>query len=258
MKRWLVATLAVTLLFPLHAEWKKTVTKGGKTIVTGDAKTMARIEKHQQARAAYEKDIAAAPRRAAGDPIRVTLLTPVWDGRDRNDNHERANQMLMNEFKDDPVLRVTMVNIPRRSGRDRADDAALVEEASLRGKAGDVFVATQLGTEAALGRKGNGKLAVGNAIAYKARVFSTFTPDSRDAKELGNLLQTTSMVKKLAGKIRAAVLNDLGPRLPAPAAVAEINKKHFGDGLRDEAEIAPGDDPKTVLKKLFKPKPKPQ
>lgn len=255
MKKWLIVVVAVSMLAPLHAEWKKTVTKGGKTTVTGDAKTMARVEKQKRARAAYEKDIAAAPRRAAGDPIRVTLLTPVWDGRDRNDNHERANQMLLSEFKNDPILRVTMVNIPRRSGKDKSDDGALAEEAALRGQGGDVFVATQWGTEAAIGRQGNGKLAVGNAIAYKARVFSPFTPEAPDAKELGNLLQTTPMVKKLAGKIRAAILNDLGPRLPAPDAMAEINKKHFGAALSNEAGIAPGDDPKTVLKKLFKQKP---
>lgn len=50
----------------------------------------------------------------------------------------------------------------------------------------------------------------------------------------------------------------LGPRLPAPAAVAEINKKHMAGGLREQAGIEPGDDAKTVLKKLFKPKAKPE
>lgn len=258
MKRSLVLVLAFLMLAPLHAGWKKTVTKGGKTTVTGDAETMAKHEQQQQARAAYQKEIAAAPRRSSGGPIRVTLLTPVWDGRNRNDNHERADQMLLNEFKNDPVLRVTLVTIPRNTGRDKADDDTLAAEANRRGKGGDVFVSTFLGTEAALGRKGDGKLAVGKAIAYKASVFSPYATPPVEAKELGNLLQTTQMVKTLAKKIRSIILEDLGPRLPSPAAVAEINKKHLGDGLRNEAGIQPGDDPKTVLKKLFKPKTNPQ
>jgi len=258
MKRWLVATLAVALLVPLHAEWKKTVTKGGKTTVTGDAETMARHENQERARAAYEKDIASAPRRGPTDPIAVTLLTPVWDGEYRNENHERANQMLLNEFKNDPVLRVTQVTIPRATGRDSGADTDLAAEASRRGKGGDVFVSTFLGTEAALGRKKDGKRAVGQAIVYKARVFSPYAADGKEAKELGNLLQTTQMVKKLAVETRALIVNDLGPRLPAPAAVEEINKKHMTGGLGEQAGIEPGDDAKTVLKKLFKPMAKPE
>ncbi|TXH21798.1 MAG: hypothetical protein E6Q99_09540 [Elusimicrobia bacterium] len=50
----------------------------------------------------------------------------------------------------------------------------------------------------------------------------------------------------------------LGPRLPAPAAVAEIDKKNTAGGLREQAGIEPGDDAKTVLKKLLKPKVKPE
>lgn len=258
MKKVFALFFALIALAPLHAGWKKTVTKGGKTTVTGDAETMARHEKQEQARAAYQKDIAAAPRRGPTDPIAVTLLTPVWDGKNRNENHERANQMLLNEFKNDPVLRVTQVAIPRASGRDSGADSDLAAEASRRGKGGAVFVSTFLGTEAALGRKKDGKLAVGQAIVYKARVFSPYTADSKDAKELGNLLQTTQMVKKLAVEIRARILNDLGPRLPAPAAVAEIDKKNTAGGLREQAGIEPGDDAKTVLKKLLKPKVKPE
>ena len=239
---------------PSHAGWKKTVTKGGKTTVTGDAETMARHEREKEARAAYDKEIAAAPRRAASDPIRVTLLNPVWNGKNKNDNHNRANKMLLDEFKNDPVLRVTMADIPRRTGKDQADVDTLVAEAKNRKKAGEVYIVTTLGTEAALGRTKDGKAAVGNAIVYKADVYSAYEAGSRNVKELGNILQTTQMVKNVAKRVGEIVRNDIGPRLPSAEAVAEINKKHMRSALAAETGIEPGDDAKTIMKKLFAPK----
>lgn len=239
---------------PLSAGWKKTVTKGGKTTVTGDAETMAQVERENQAKAAYQKDLAAAPRRAPTDPIRVTLLNPVWDGKDKNDNLNRANQMLAAEFKDDSVIRIAVADIPRRSGKDQASVDVLVAEAVARRKAGDVYIHTMLGTEAALGRKADGGVAVGNAIIYKAEVFSAYEPGARTAKELGNLFQTGQMVKNVAAKVGEIIKADLGPRLPSAKAVEEIHKKHTQSALEREAGIAPGDDAKTRLKKLFKPR----
>ena len=253
MKMFFAVLIFAMATCPAHAAWKKTVTKGGKTTVTGDPETMAQVEKENQAKAAYQKDIAAAPRRAPTDPIRVTLLNPIWEGKERNENLERANKMLADELKADPLLQVTLADIPRKKG-DRSDTDILIAEAANKRKAGDVYIHTALGTEAALGRKADGKLAVGNAIAYKADVRSAYEPGVKDAKELGNILQTTQMVKALGKKLGDIIKNDIGPRLPSAKAVDEITKKHARSAFMQETGIEAGDDTKTMLKKMFKPR----
>jgi hypothetical protein len=251
MKKWLPLLIAALAAVPSDAGWKKTVTKGGKTTVTGDAETMAQVERDEKAKAAYQKDIAQAPRRAPSDPIRVVLLNPIWEGKDRNENLERANKMLLDEFKGDPVLQVTMADIPRKAGESGAAET-LIREAGNKRKSGDVYLHTYLGTEAALGRTKDGKVGVGNALVYKADVYSAYEPGSKQVKELGNLLQTAQMIKGVAKKSGDIIRNDIGPRLPSPAAVDDINKKHLQTALG----IQPGDDNKAVLMKLFKPKKK--
>lgn len=252
MKKWL-PLLLLALAVSGQAGWKKTVTKGGKTTVTGDAETMAQVEQENKDKAAYQKEIAQAPRRAPTDPIRVTILNPVWEGKNRNENQERANKMLLDEFKNDAVLKVVMADIPRKMG-DRGDLDLLVEEAGKKNKGGDVYIHTLLGTEAALGRRADGKVAVGNAIVYKAEITSPYVAGAKQVKELGNLLQTTQMVKNVAAKSAELIKNDIGPRLPSPQAVEEINKKYMTSALQRQTGIQPGDDTKTMLKKLFKPK----
>jgi hypothetical protein len=143
-----------------------------------------------------------------------------------------------------------MLDIPRRTGRDTADAATLIQIAGEKRKAGDVYLLPSLGTEAALGRRANGKLAVGNAIVYKSDIRSAYDPGLVQVKELGNLLQTTQMVKNVAKKSGDVIKNDIGPRLPSAQAIRDINKRYFQSALG----LSPGDDKKELLKKLFKSK----
>jgi hypothetical protein len=228
MKIWMMA-LSLALAGTADAAWKMKVTKGGQTTTTGDSETMEKHEQDEKAKAEHQKAIAAAPRRAATDPISVVI---VAEGK-TDENLERANKMLADELKKDPLLKVSLAKA--RSG-------------------GEVYVVPFLGTEAALGRKANGKMAVGNAIVYKADVTSAYEPGARNAKELGNLMQTGQMVKSLAVNIAKIVKTEIGPKLPSAAAVAEINKKHMKSSVMSQTGIEAGDDAKTMMKKLFKPR----
>jgi hypothetical protein len=257
MRVLMVLAFLLLSMSPAQAGWQKTVTKGGKTTVTGDPETMAKLEKENKSREAYDKEIAAAPRRQASDPIRVVFLSPLSGEERQKQNLEGLHQALINEFNGDPVIQIVKVDLPKRKHEMSRDESlnGLIQMANAKGKSGDVYVLDRVGAEDVYGiDKNTKKLATAKAFVYSAEMRSSFDPKVHTAKDMGSLFQNVQIVKNLAQKMSQVIKNDIGPTLPASAAVAEINKKYMNAGLKEQTGIEEGDDAKTVLKKLFKPR----
>lgn len=261
MKIILALAVLITAISPSEAAWKKTVTRGGKTTVTGDAETMARHEKDQKARAAYDKEIAAAPRRAAADPIRVVFVNPTDEKERKKQGLDKLHAALLAEFAGDPILKIQNVDLPagKSAGSEATTLEGMIAAANQKGKSGDVYVYARVGSEDVYGiSKTTKKLATAKALVYSAQMRPHHGTAVKDAKEMGSLFQNVQIVKNLAKKIGDTIKTEIGPTLPSSQAVAEINKKHMSASLREQTGIEEGDDAKTVLKKLFKPRqPKP-
>jgi len=249
--------LAFVILGASYSAWQKSVTVGGKTTVTGDPETMAQLEKDKKAQEEYQKEIDAAPRRKPADPIKLVFVNPTSEKERIDGNEEGMHKALLAEFKNDPLLVISNVDLPR--GRNAmADDyklIALINEAKKGGKGGDAFVLVQLGTEDAIGKDAKGKLVGVKALAYKAQMSSGYNYKPQEAKELGTIFQTQEMVNKLAVKIKAAVKNDIGPTLPAPESVNQINGKYAADNKTGKEGVQKID-ATDLFKNLFKKKSK--
>jgi hypothetical protein len=255
----LTITLLIIWFNPAEAAWKKTVTKGGETTVTGDPETMAQIEKDKKARAAYQKEISEAPRRNNNDPIKVIFLSHLSEKERKEQKLDKIHAGLLKEFEGDSVIITKRYNhiVDKYSvSRDRSL-AGLIQQANKNGKSADVYVLTQLGTENALGKnKKTGKIVATKVLAYRAEIKSNYDSKVHKAKRKGTIFQNVQIVKDLAKDIRRIVKNKIGPELPSPSAVSEINKKYMTASIREQTGIEPGDDAKTILKKLFKPRKK--
>ncbi len=262
----LVITLLIIGFSPVEAGWKKTVTMGGKTTVTGDPETMAKLEKEKKTKAAYQKEISEAPRRNANDPIRVTFLSHLSEKERKKQNLDKIHAALLKEFEGDPIIKATKfyANDDRYYKSHVPSISVLIKEAKRKGKSADVYVLTQLGSEDAIGRnRKTGKFVATKALAYRAEITPFYESKVHEAKRFGTIFQSVQMVNGLAKDIKRIVKYEIGPQLPSPSAVSEINKKYRSATLSkqqrqfaDKYGIKPGDDPKAVLRKLFKLKKK--
>jgi len=257
MKKFLVAAISFLIALPSEGAWKKTVTKGGKTTVTGDAQTMADLEREKKMKAAYQKAIGEAPRRKSTDPIHVVFVYPSSKKERKKQKMDGLHRGLLKEFKGDPLLKVISVDLPRGKRAMGSDYKlpALIRDANKKGKSGDVYVLAHIGTEDAVGKnRKSGKLYATKALVYKATLQSAYDSKKRKVKEKGTVFQNVEIVKNLAKKITKVIKKDMGPNLPSREAVAKITNEHMLKGVRAQTGINEGDDTKTILKKLFSPR----
>jgi hypothetical protein len=252
-------TLLLLIFNTVDAGWQKTVTKGGKTTVTGDSETMAKLEKDKKTGAAYRKEISRAPRRKSNDPIKVTFLSHLSEKERKEQKLDKIHAGLLKEFEGDPIIKVDRYYFKKGRNsisRDRSF-TGLIQQANSSGKSADVYVLTSLGAEDAVGKnKKTGKLVATKALAYRAEIMSAYNSKVHKAKQRGTIFQNVKIVKDLANDINGTIKNKIGPDLPSPSAVAKINKKYRTASLREATGIEEGDDAKTILKKLFRPKKK--
>ncbi len=250
-------TLLVLIYSTGDAGWTKTVTKGGKTTVTGDSESMDKMEKDEKTRAAYRNEISSAPRRQSRDPIKVTFLSHLSEKERKEQKLDKIHAGLLKEFEGDPIIKVARYDYKKERNsisRDRSF-TGLIQQAKSRGKSADVYVLTSLGAENAVGRnKKNGKLVATKVLAYRAEIMSAYNSTVHKAKQKGTIFQNVKIVKDLSKDIKQTIKNKIGPDLPSPSAVAKINKKYRTASLREATGIEEGDDAKTILKKLFRTK----
>ena len=254
---FLSMTLLVLVCSTADAGWTKTVTKGGKTTVTGDSETMAKMEKDKKTGDSYQNEISRAPRRQSSEPIKVTFLSQLSEKERKEQKLEKIHAGLLKEFEGDPIIKVARYDYKKeRNSRSRDRSlTGLIQQANSRGKSADVYVLTSLGAENAVGRnKKNGKLVATQVLAYRAEIMSAYNTAVHKAKQKGTIFQNVKIVKDLSRDIKRTIKNDIGPDLPSPSAVARINKKYRTASLREATGIEEGDDAKTILKKLFRPK----
>jgi hypothetical protein len=246
-----LAALLVLASNPAHAGWTRTVSHNGKTTVTGDSESMAQKDKQEALRADVQKAIAEAPKRQANDPIRVVFLHPK-SGDNSIQNQDKLQAALLDEFKNDPILRVFNADVPVESHTSAPSLDALRAYAGSHGKGGDVYVLARPGTEDVIGRnKSTGKLAQGKAFAYKAESVSAYEPTRYHDKELGSIFDNVQITKALAAKIKITIKEKIAPGLPSPTAVAEIQKKFVPSGSQEQSTNQLSEDKKEMLRKLF-------
>ena len=85
-----------------------------------------------------------------------------------------------------------------------------IQAASERGTAGDVYVWPHLMLEDAIGKSG-GKLVAAKAFTLKAEVVSAYGTGKKEPSARGTVFQNVQVLKEGCGRVRSAILQDLGP-----------------------------------------------
>lgn len=233
----------------------KTTGLDGKTTVKGDAESMAKHEAQQKAQDDYASAIAAAPRRAATDPIEVVVFEPsVSEDLKKALNAQQASDTIVRELSAEPLLRVKKLgSVKDGSGRPPTSLDDHIQAARERGTAGDVYVWPHLMLEDAVGRSG-GKLVAAKAFTLKADVVSAYGTGKKEPSARGSVFQNVQVLKEGSQRVRSAILQDLGPGLPSREAVASIQQGQRDaqmQAVQQQAGINPEDDAGTRLRKLL-------
>jgi len=235
-----------------------TTTRGfdGKTTVrSSDPAEQARIDAAEREREAYAQAIAAAPRRSPQAPIHVAVFeATVADALAKSLDSRQLDESLLRELSADPLLRVVPVRgLPSSATRPGATDEDRIAAALAKGVSPDVWILPHVLLEDAVGTSG-GKLVSVKAFTLRGDVLSAYGTGTSEPQAQGTIFQNVQVVKNAATKMRAAVVNELGPRLPDREAVAGIEKERrqkMAASIAEQAGIKPEDDASTRMRKLL-------
>ena len=227
--------------------------KAGNIVSTDDPEARARAEMAKKAREDKLAALASAPKRGRYDPIQVAIFqTVVSEDLRKATTKDGIFAYLRREFDDrDPVIKpLDQAQVDRyASAYDFRTGRAKSLSAFDRGAAflpADVYVESFAKMEEKVGiSRTTKKLASAPYLVYTARIVSEYAERSVEVTEEGHILGNVEVTRKFADKIKAAILDEIGPDIPQDS----VQFRRGTQGLTGEAVTMP-----DALRKLFKKK----
>lgn len=200
------------------------VTREGNTVVRDEKDPMAQqylAEKKREELAVVEEEarqerIRNARKRYPSDPIYVAVL-PIELGPDlasAQHSDDAVYQQILQEFKDDPVIRLVTREDIRRSEWTRIGKALTGTDPKVA-PAADVTVRStgDLKEVVGISRK-TGKPAKGVQIILEAQISSNFLSAEYSVQETGNVFDNVEMTRRFAAQIKRIIKTRIGPDIP--------------------------------------------
>jgi len=201
------------------------VDRGGNTTVHDASDPMA---KQHQAAQQYQRELQAlraqrierlrqAPKRRHGDPIYVNLhpvklgdkLKKAQHSKDAVDKHVRA------EFKSDKVIRLVRKKDLKRQEWSEISKR-LAGQNPYDASVADVDVVTRAYFKEVYGfNKKTGKPGSMHAFVLEATIKSNQLPAEYTVEESGHILRNPQVTQRFADRIKAVIIEQIGPDLPA-------------------------------------------
>ena len=226
--------------------------KAGNIISTDDPEARARAEMAKKERDDKLAALASAPKRGAYDPIQVALFqTVVSEDLRKATTKEGVFAYLRKEFDRDPVIKPLDQAQVDRYSKDYDFRTGKYKGLSSFERGGaflpaDVYVESFAKMEDKVGiSRTTKKLASAPYLVYTARIVSEYGDRSVEVTEEGHILANVEVTRKFAEKIKAAILDEIGPGIPQDA----IQFRRGTQGLTGEPVNMP-----DALRKLFKKK----
>jgi hypothetical protein len=164
----------------------------------------------ERMKAKREEQFAAfkrGPKRQPTDPIYVSLVQPVLDGKMQQVEKSKGavSDQLRSEFVSHPVI--TLVN-PALSGK--------TVHAGIAQSIADVEVAPKVWVRESRGvAVETGKPVKLMEVVYEATITSQVSPDVYTVSELGKGLADAEASKRFARQVKRVILEKIGPTIPA-------------------------------------------
>jgi hypothetical protein len=171
----------------------------------------------EAADAARIERIAAAPKRAANDPIRVLLFDLELGPNLAEAQHTpgAANEQLRKEFQGDALIQLTEATAVQ--GRELTEVfRMLAGESPSQAPASDVEVVSRAYLKEAVGiNRSSGKLGSYAAVVFEATITSNYLPAEHHVEHEGPVLRNTQVTHEFAEKVKAVIRDEIGPTIPA-------------------------------------------
>jgi major membrane immunogen (membrane-anchored lipoprotein) len=200
--------------------------KAGNIVSTDDPEARARAEMAKKEREDKQAALASAPKRGRYDPIEVVLFqTVASEDLRKATTKEGVFAYLRKEFDGDSVIRpLDQARVDRyhkdydfRTGQSRSFSSF---ERGASFLPADVYVESFAKMEDKVGiSRTTKKLASAPYLVYTARIVSEYGDRSVDVTEEGHILANVEVTRKFAEKIKAALLQEIGPGIPKEAAL---------------------------------------
>lgn len=201
------------------------IAKDGTPTIYDEADPRAQeiIEAERRAEAARVADeervarIEAAPKRGPGEPIYVVLNETELDNKLRESQHSEGAVFaeLEKHFENDDVIRLVASSAANANEWGQLAKA-WKGESTKSAPASDVDVHSKAYLEEKVGiNKKTGKVGSMWVLVFEATVSSNYLPITVNVAEEGNVFQNAEVTRRLADKIKRAIKDDIGPKLPA-------------------------------------------
>lgn len=246
---------------------EKTVTttvydKNGKIVSTDDPNaraTAAAKEKEAKKRTDALKN---APRRKGNEPIATAVFQIVIGANLQKTLSKPLFPFFKKHFDGKTVIKpinqgtVDNYNEKRdfKTGKAKRGSgfSSFSRGSELEFLAADVYVVTYARLKDKVGiSKATNKLAKAPYLYYRAEITGDFWSHTWEVKHDGHIFQNEKVTKEFADKIKAVILEEIAPRLPADSA-----KFRRGGGKSKSNSKIDGADLGNKLKNLFKKKKK--
>ena len=150
----------------------------------------------------------ANQKRRPEDPIYVNLAPAVLDSKIRQAEKPKGaiGQHLRHEFASDPIIQL-LPEPKTKIGRKTSQSVPSIA---------DVEVVSTVSLKEVLGLKGtSGKPSKTVRVMFQGTITSQFPPTSYVVSESGPVLQHLAVSKRFAQQIRAVIVEQIGPEIPA-------------------------------------------
>lgn len=258
-------TKTVTVTIKDKKTKEKTVTttvfdKNGKIVSTDDPHAEAKAAAKEKESKKRSDALKNAPRRKGNEPIATAIFQTVIGANLKKTLSKPLFPFLKKHFDGKTVIKP--INQGTVDSYDKKRDfktgkakrgssfSSFSRGSELEFLAADVYVVTYARLKDKVGiSKATNKLAKAPYIYYTAKITGDFWSHTWEVKHDGHIFQNEKVTKEFANKIKAVILKEIAPRMPADSA-----KFRRGRGMSNSK--IDGVDLGNKLKGLFRKKKK--